>query len=96
MIVSKSLTLLFCRLIIISLLVRAGALEFLEAERMKFLGTYAVVIQTLTRRFIIKSKYTRYRQALVKLQAHYRRILKRRVYLNWRQAAVRIHVQRRR
>ena len=31
---------------------RAGALEFLEAERMKHLGAYAIVIQTSSRRFI--------------------------------------------
>lgn len=69
---------------------RAGALEFLEAERMKYLGSYAVTIQTEVRRFVFKSRYTRYRHAVITLQAGYRRMLQRRVYLNLRKAATRI------
>lgn len=69
---------------------RAGALEFLEAERMKHLGAYAIVIQTSTRRFIFQSMYARYRISVINLQSNYRRILKMRIYLNWRKAATRI------
>eukprot|EP00536_Pseudo-nitzschia_multiseries_P013607 jgi/Psemu1/212206/e_gw1.593.27.1 len=69
---------------------RAGALEFLEAERMKHLGTYVVAIQTAVRCFTCKSMYQRYRTALIVLQANYRRLLQRRVYLELWQAAVRI------
>ncbi|VEU41146.1 unnamed protein product [Pseudo-nitzschia multistriata] len=69
---------------------RAGALEFLEAERMKHLGSYAVTMQTAIRGFTIWSMYQRYRVALVALQANYRRMLRRRIYLRWRNAAVRV------
>jgi len=69
---------------------RAGALEFLEAERMKHLGAYAIAIQTAARRYIYQSKYTRFRQSLVRLQSNYRRILQRRIYLNMREAATRL------
>jgi len=69
---------------------RAGALEFLEAERMKYLGSYALTIQTAIRCFTRKSMYKRYRQALTTLQANYRRIVQRRIYEIYRQAAIRI------
>jgi myosin-5 len=69
---------------------RAGALEFLEAERMKHLGAYAIVIQTSARCFICQLKYVRYRQCIIILQKNYRRILQRRIYLNWRNAATRL------
>mmetsp|Transcript_5567 Transcript_5567/g.6162 ORF Transcript_5567/g.6162 Transcript_5567/m.6162 type:complete len:1417 (-) Transcript_5567:19-4269(-) len=69
---------------------RVGALEFLESERMKYLGSYAVAIQTEVRRFVVKSMYTRFRDAVIRLQAHYRRTLERRIYLNLREAASRI------
>jgi len=69
---------------------RAGALEFLEAERMKHLGTYALTIQTVVRCFTRKSMYRRYRRALITLQANCRRIRERRVYLELRQSAIRI------
>ncbi len=69
---------------------RAGALEFLEAERMKHLGAYAVVMQTAARRYIYQSKYARYRLSVIHLQSNYRRIQQRRTYLNWREAATRL------
>jgi len=69
---------------------RAGALEFLEAERMKHLGAYAIAIQATARRFVCQSLYTRYRRSVISLQTNYRRIVQRRVYLNWRNAATRI------
>ena len=69
---------------------RAGALEFLEAERMKHLGAYAIVIQTSGRRFICQSMYARYRRSVIHLQTNYRMILQQRIYLNWRNAATRI------
>lgn len=69
---------------------RAGALEFLEAERMKHLGAYAIVIQTSARRFICELMYARYRRSVIQLQTNYRRILQRRIYLSCRKAATRI------
>ena len=69
---------------------RAGALEFLEAERMKYLGSYAVTIQTEVRRFVFKLRYTRYRKVVITLQADYRRMIQRRAYLKLREAATRI------
>lgn len=67
---------------------RAGALEFLEGERLKHLGTFATVLQTAARRFIVQSKYGRHRVAVVKLQTRYRRKLERKKFLAWRSAAI--------
>jgi len=69
---------------------RAGALEFLEAERMKYLSSYAIIIQTEIRRFVVKSMYTKYRQAIIRLQAHYRRTQQRRIYLTLREAVIKV------
>ncbi|KAG7365309.1 myosin G [Nitzschia inconspicua] len=69
---------------------RAGALEFLEAERLKHLGTYATVLQTSVRGFIIRSKYKKHRHAVITLEARYRRILQRRIYVRMRIAAIRV------
>ena len=69
---------------------RAGALEFLEAERMKHLGAYAMFIQTSARRYICQAMYTRYRLSVIHLQNSYRRILQRRIFLKWRKAATEI------
>ena len=69
---------------------RAGALEFLEAERMKHLGAYAIVIQTTARRYICQAMYSRFRSSVIRLQNNYRQIRQRRIYLNWRSAAVRL------
>ncbi|KAL3923818.1 MAG: hypothetical protein SGILL_001422 [Bacillariaceae sp.] len=69
---------------------RAGALEFLEAERLKHLGTYATVLQSAARGFVLWSKYKRYRHAVIVLQASYRRMQQRRRYIDLRRAAVRI------
>jgi myosin V len=69
---------------------RAGALEFLEAERLKHLGIYATVVQTASRGFVLRSKYRRHRRAVIVLQAHYRRMRQQRKYIEIRQAAVHI------
>lgn len=67
---------------------RAGALEFLEAERLKHLGTYATALQAAGRRFVARTKYTTHRSAVIKLQARYRTILQRRKFTTCRKAAI--------
>lgn len=48
---------------------RAGALEYLEAERLKGLGTWAVEIQRLVRRFVARSRYKRMRKVAIKFES---------------------------
>jgi myosin-5 len=69
---------------------RAGALEFLEAERLKHLGTYATVLQSAARGFVLRSKYQRHRHATIVLQSNYFRIQQQRRYLELRRAAIRV------
>ena len=69
---------------------RAGALEFLEAERLKHLGTYATKLQSAARGFVLCSKYQRHRRSTVVLQSNYRRIQKQRDYLEMRRASIRV------
>jgi myosin-5 len=69
---------------------RAGALEFLEAERLKHLGTYATILQTAARRYVVYSQYKRHRHAVIVLQSQYRQIERKRIYQKWREAAIQI------
>lgn len=69
---------------------RSGALEFLEAERLKHLGTYATIMQSNARRYVLRSKYNRHRVAVIKLQAGYRRKQQEKAYLLLRKASIRI------
>ena len=67
---------------------RAGALEFLEAERLKGLGKWATLVQRVVRGFVQRSKYVRMRDAAINAVATMRRYVQRRKYLRLRAACV--------
>ena len=69
---------------------RAGALEFLEGERLKYLGKYATTIQTTVRRFVAQRKYQNFSLATIRLQAHYRQLVKRKQFLQRRKCTIQI------
>lgn len=66
---------------------RAGALEFLEAERVKRLGIWAVEMQRIGRGYLAHARYARLRELGIKLQALARERSARRRYVQWRSSA---------
>lgn len=69
---------------------RAGALEFLEGERIRHLGTYAARMQAQVRGFVQRSKYHRFHHAIVRLQSGFRKFDARRNYKKIRSSAIRV------
>ena len=69
---------------------RAGALEYLENERVKCLSRWAVEIQRIGRQYIARSRYTTYRAYTIALESAVRMLLARRCYLQQRSAAVEV------
>ena len=69
---------------------RAGALEYLEGERLKFLGKWATDIQRIGRGYVRRSQYIRARVMAVTMQSHLRKRIARRQYKIIRAAAVRV------
>mmetsp|Transcript_11240 Transcript_11240/g.27030 ORF Transcript_11240/g.27030 Transcript_11240/m.27030 type:complete len:881 (-) Transcript_11240:226-2868(-) len=69
---------------------RAGALEFLEGERLRYLGDFAIVLQTKARSFIVRSKYLKFKQATVSLQSNYRRRMDQKEYHTARNCLIKI------
>ena len=69
---------------------RAGALEFLEAERLKFLGRFATLIQTQVRSFVIHSHYKRHMHSILVLQTRHRQRTQRLIYEKKRSSCIRI------
>lgn len=69
---------------------RAGALEFLEGERLRHLGTYAALVQAHARGFVQRSKYQRFHYATVRLQSGYRQRRARLSYQRLRSSTVRV------
>jgi myosin-5 len=67
---------------------RAGALEFLEGERLRYLGKFAVTIQTSVRTFVARTKFVRYKHALIALQSYHRQGLQRKVYQTQKCSAI--------
>ena len=67
---------------------RAGALEHLEAERLKGLGNWATEIQRIARGFVAKSKFQKKRRAAIRAVASMRRFMGRRRYIRARNAAI--------
>ena len=57
---------------------RAGALEFLEGERLKYMNNFATVLQTQVRTYLWSKRYKRFLLATVKLQSGYRRCSRQR------------------
>ena len=69
---------------------RAGALEFLEGERIKQLGAFASVVQRMVRGWVQRSKYGRFYQATIRLQAGFRRHVSQTSYAKVRTGLIRI------
>jgi myosin V len=69
---------------------RAGALEYLENERVKCLSRWAVEIQRIGRKFIARSRYIRIRKVAICLESLVRMLLVRRSYLWKRSAAIKV------
>jgi myosin V len=67
---------------------RAGALEFLEGERIKLLGSYATRFQTLVRSWVQRCKYLRFHKATIRLQSGLRRHLAKTSYKKLRSSSV--------
>jgi myosin V len=69
---------------------RAGALEYIENERVKCLSKWAVVIQRIMRTYIVKTRFNRVRTYCICLQAWIRMALDRRRYMHRRVRAINI------
>uniref|UniRef100_A0A7S1V6W2 Myosin motor domain-containing protein n=1 Tax=Grammatophora oceanica TaxID=210454 RepID=A0A7S1V6W2_9STRA len=67
---------------------RAGALEFLEAERLRGLGRWAVAIQRIVRGFVARTAFLLKRNAAIRAIAHMRQFITRRRYLKLRRACI--------
>ena len=69
---------------------RAGALEFLEGERLRYLGKFAILIQTQVRGFVMKAKYLKHKRSVITLQSGYRKLVERKQYLVIRNSVVKV------
>jgi myosin-5 len=69
---------------------RAGALEFLEGERLKYLGKWAMEIQRIARGFYARAVYHKIQKMILCVQTLGRMRIARRKYTNLRNAAVRV------
>lgn len=69
---------------------RAGALEFLEGERLRYLSKFAITIQTQVRRFIMQVAYAKHKRSVISLQAGYRKLMERKRYLVIRNSALKV------
>ena len=69
---------------------RAGALEYLEHERIRCLSKWAVVIQRIVRTYVIQSQYVRIRQSIITLQSGIRMAIVRHKYTKQRIYAISI------
>jgi myosin-5 len=69
---------------------RAGALEFLEGERLKYLGVWAIVMQRSVRRFVCRTKYVRLKCMVVCMQSIMRKRIAATKYRTLRKAIIRV------
>lgn len=69
---------------------RAGSLEFLESERLKKLGVWALDIQRIVRGFTARSKYMKLRKGLIALQANVRRHIGYRNYRKLKACSIQV------
>lgn len=67
---------------------RAGSLEFLEAQRLKYLGVWATDIQRIVRGFTRKSMFKKFKAAMIRIQALARMKIAERKYLTLKAASV--------
>lgn len=68
---------------------RAGSLEYMEAERLKCLGVWAVEIQKIARGWVGKTKFSKMRRGMILLEAQTRMKIAQRNYRHLRAAAIR-------
>lgn len=69
---------------------RAGALEFLEGERLRYLGNFAIVLQVQVRKFMARSRFLKHKNSVIVLQSAHRQKMERKRYLVARNALVKI------
>ena len=74
---------------------RAGALEFLENERIQCLSRSAVEIQRTARRYIVRARYGRYRQCVITLESAVRMLLARHHFLRYRATIIQVQCMQR-
>jgi myosin V len=69
---------------------RCGALEYLEAARLKGLSLRATDLQRIVRGFVAKSKFQKYRRSVIRISAYIRCFLQRRFYRALQYATIQI------
>jgi myosin V len=69
---------------------RAGALEYLESERLKGLGNWAVELQRCVRKFMARSRYLKLRTLAIRQQALIRMCIARKQYILKRTCSIAI------
>jgi len=67
---------------------RSGALEFLENERLKRLGTWAAMLQKTVRGFVARSEYSKLRRMAIVEQSYVRMRIARQHYQRLRAASI--------
>ncbi|GKY94545.1 hypothetical protein MPSEU_000420200 [Mayamaea pseudoterrestris] len=67
---------------------RAGALEYLEAERVRALGIWAVEIQKISREFLCRRRYRKLRWLSIRVAAFERMRVKRVTFLRLRNSSI--------
>jgi myosin heavy subunit len=67
---------------------RAGSLEYMEAERLKYLSVWAKVIQRVARGFTQKSKYKKIKKGAIYLEAQVRMKIGQRNYRHFKAASI--------
>jgi len=68
---------------------RAGSLEYLESERLKYLSVWAVIIQKIVRGFTAKSKFKKCKTGIISLQAIVRMAIAKGTYRKLKAASIR-------
>jgi len=68
---------------------RAGSLEFLEAERLKYLGVWATDIQRIGRGFTQRSIFKKFKATVICLEAKARMKIAKSKYVKLKEAAIR-------
>lgn len=67
---------------------RAGALEYLESERLKRLAVWATLIQRCARRFMAQSTFLKQRSLAIKVASYVRMRIKRKAYCHLRKVSI--------
>jgi myosin heavy subunit len=67
---------------------RAGSLEYMDAERLKYLSVWAKEIQRVARGFTLKSKYKKIKIGMISLEAQVRMKIAQRNYRHMKAASI--------